>query len=553
MTTTAAFTEDAYNTAVAAAIDVVRTRYPNLDLRAGTALRSLVIEPAALLDASQRTAVNRLRDAMSLPAMARQGGANREDAAAVLSNFGITLGPGAKSKGLIRINTTSPSDIAVRAGIVFTSASGARFIVTSTTLASSNPAVGESRIIPATGGRYYFTVPAEAAEVGSSGNIPQGHALTTDVILGGYVSAEAFSGFTDGEDGESLASAMARIPSALACRAMTNSVSARARLVDALPDPSVLRAVSCVGMGRREQLRDKHNVFGIAVGGRIDTYVRLFSAPRVVSFVADGTLLTGAEYAGNGVYSIQIPDYPGFYAVKHVGTADSPDKQGSLQYELVREAVGYSGIGHDFDFRDGWHEAAWSKYQLGRILVKGVTVGGNYITNAYGSPQPPVESTMATAATMPFKVDLYWCDGISALQDFVDSPETRNVAADHVVRSPAICLVGVHAEVRLKPGVAVSREELESAVTEYVNSRSFVDKLTRSEIANVLIQRGVESVDLSSAGMQLSGRVCGADGKWYYLEGDALDVSAVGPDTAMLGKGTVVFAAEPESVQVTIA
>ena len=126
------------------------------------------------------------------------------------------------------------------------------------------------------------------------------------------------------------------------------------------------------------------------------------------------------------------------------------------------------------------------------------------------------------------------------------------MAADYVVRTPAICFVGMSAAVRPKSGVSLDSAALEDAVAAYVNGRSFVPRITRSELANVLLQHGVESVDLSAAGMRLSGRLCGADGEWYYLEGDALDVTAVGPDRAMLTSETVVFAAEPGAIQVTV-
>ena len=104
----------------------------------------------------------------------------------------------------------------------------------------------------------------------------------------------------------------------------------------------------------------------------------------------------------------------------------------------------------------------------------------------------------------------------------------------------------------MKPGVSATSAELEKHVADYVNGRSFVRRITRSELANVLLQHGAESVDLSSGGMLLGGRICGADGKWYYLSGDSLDVSEVGNERAMLTAGTVVFAAEPGAIQITI-
>lgn len=537
MTTIATMKADAYDTALAAAIDRVRAKHPDLDLRAGTALRSLVIEPGALLDAMQRDEVNRLKTAMSLRAMSREATVPREDAEAVLSNFGIELGGGTKASGLVRVTLISTTPATIRAGVVFTDESSRRFVATKTVTASVDSADDGARIHSTGDGRYYFVVPAEAEEVGSDGNIQQGHALSCSITLGNYYSSEAFSDFTGGEDGESVAAAVARIPSALAYRGMTNSLSVRAQLSTALGDPSLLRAVSCAGHRSRAQLRDKHNALGIAVGGRVDVYARLFDAPGVVSFIADGVKVgtdeDGLEPAQTVyLYRIDLPRYPGFYAVRYVGQSDSePGRRGSLQYELRRGTVEGASADHDFDVSADSCETAWSAYQDGSVVA-----------TVYEDRGP----------TASFKVDLYWTDGIEALQALVDSPEVRNVAADYVVRSPAICFVGMSATVKPKAGLSLDPEALNDAVAAYVNGRSFVPRLTRSELANVLLQHGVESVDLSPGGMRLSGRLCGADGKWYFLEGDSLDVTAVGPDRAMLTSETVVFAAEPGAIQVEV-
>jgi len=528
--TTAELTKDAYNTAVKAAVDTVRAEHPDLDLRSGTAVRALVIEPGALLDATQRDVVNRLRTAMSLRAMSREASVPRADAEAVLSNFGIELGGGTKATGLVRVNLTGTASVTVRAGVEFKTEDGVKFVASKTTVASVDPAVGEEEIRPATGGKYYFTVPVEAEEVGSAGNIRQGRSLECSIIIGNYYSSEAFSDFSGGEDGESIASAVARIPAALAYRGMTNSLSVRAQLSASLADPSVLRAVSCVGHRERAQLRDKHNPLGVAVGGRVDVYARLFDIPGVESFVVDGTLVEHDSTAGTGTYRIVLPAYPGFYAVRYVGPAEDPGRQGSFQYELVRGMV--AGASEEHDCVNAC-ETAWSAYQDGVILVY-----ADYDAS-YG-------------ASRAFKVDLYWTDGIKALQELVDSPEVRNVAADYIVRSPAICLVSMTAPLRLKAGSSATEESLEKAVMDYINSRSFTGRLTRSELANVLIQHGAESVNMGDSGMRLAGRICGADGVWYYIDGDALDVSQIGPEQAMISAGTVVFAAELGAIQVSI-
>ena len=217
-----------------------------------------------------------------------------------------------------------------------------------------------------------------------------------------------------------------------------------------------------------------------------------------------------------------------------------------MLYELVRGHVEGASDAHDFSFRGGEEEIAWSAYQKGHLLVTDNTEDDWYLDPEVDNPTP------VRPPSKKFRVDLFWTDGIPALQALADDPERSNVAADYVVRTPAVCLVNMNAKVRLRPGSGATASELEEAVAAYVNTRSFVARLTRSELANVLLQHGVESVDLSPAGMYLGGRVCGADGEWYLLEGDSLDVSAIGPERAMLGAGTVVFAAEPGTIQVTV-
>ncbi len=541
MTDIAGLTEDAYETAVAAAVDLVRAKHPDLDLRKGTAVRSLVIEPAALLDASAADTVNRLRTAMSLKAMAREATVPREDADAVLSNFGMELGGGAKATGRVRVNLTGVDPVTIRAGIVFQTEAGVKFAVTKTTRADVDPASDEEAIISANDGTYYFTVPVEAEEVGAGGNIQQGHALTTSVLVTNFASAEAFSDFSGGEDGESVASAMARIPSALAYRGMTNELSVRAMLSAAFSDKSAIKAVSCVGHRDRAQLRDKHNPLGVSVGGRVDVYVRLFDAPGVVSCTA--TL----QRTESGRGRLTLPDYPGFYAVKYVGPSAEPSRQGSLQYELRRTSVAGATEAHDFDVSADGCETAWSAYQSGYVDV---TWHDDSV--AVMPVAPPPQEAQALAGRS-YKVDLYWTPGIAELQKIADGASTRNVAADYVVRSPAICLVSMTAAVRMKGGSAATESELADKVAAYVNGRSFVERLTRSELANVLLQSGAESVDLSTGGMYLGGRVCGADGAWYYLSGDALDLNSIAEDRAMITSGTTVFAAEPGSIQITIS
>lgn len=546
-------TDTAFSDAVAATVDLLRASRPELDLRAGTAIRALVVEPAALAAASLSGDIAALRASLSLESIRAGVGVSREDAAAVLSNFGVTLGPGAAASGLVRIVTRAPGDAAIAAGTTFTDGNGAVFSATTTTRASTTPVGDETPIIARGDGTYYYTVPVSSDETGSGANILQGTVLTPSVAIGGLVFCDAYSDFTGGSDGEGVAAAIDRIPATLAARGLTNAFSVEATLTSRTGGSPRIHALSCVGYRSRAMLRDRHNVLGVSVGGRVDVYVRAFDAPQTVTVVLDGVRVESSDSAPR--YRIDIPaTYRGAYAVKRVCRADfgfSGDGGSGLWMSLphrLERGVASADFGvHDFDVSDDACETAWSVWQSLSLVVDDLPYYAEGVVD--GVYKPP--------ATARFKVEIYHVDGLDALQAVVDAEDVRNVSADHVVRYPPICLVDVVATVRPRAGAVVSPQALEACLADYINGRSFTGRLTRSELANVLLQHGVESVDLGAGGMALSGRVCGADGVWYTLSGDALSTVAIGAgvsggDRNMLDANTVVFAAEPESMHVSI-
>lgn len=535
-------TESSFDDAVAATVDLLRTARPDLDLRAGTAVRALVVEPAATAAAALSGDIESLRRAISVESLLDGHGVSATDANAVLSNFGVSLRVGDKATGLVRIVRSISADTSLALGTTFTDVSGNAFVSTRTVRASLDPVGDEEQLVGRGDGTYYYTVPVESVSAGTGSNVVQGTEFTLDTSISGLVFCDAYADFTGGTDGENVAAAVARIPSALAYRGLTNGLSTHATLAAGLPDASQLRAVSCVGYRRRAMLRDKHNTLNVSVGGRADVYVRTFDAPTTVTFVSRGVRVPSDD--GSVDYDVPIPDdYAGFYAVKRIGRAEYSDIQSSLRHELVREPVDPAAWGwHDIDVSLDACELAWSTWQRAHVRVHDLARypmedGGVYV------PQDEAD----------FKVELYYAPGVPEMQALVDSPDVRNVVADHVVRTPPICLVDVVATVYRRRGTDVSPRYLEDVVAAYINSRSFTGRLTRSELANVLLQHGVESVDLGAGGMQLSGRVNGADGVWYELHGDVLDTTtAIGPDRAMLADDTVVFAAEADAVHISV-
>jgi hypothetical protein len=99
-------------------------------------------------------------------------------------------------------------------------------------------------------------------------------------------------------------------------------------------------AVSTVGYGNMAQRRDKHNLFGVGVGGRIDLYVRNFSDLYSVTKTVYGRL--DGVSNGGGTYKLTLSpaDFPGGCWVKSVADpfasgssseSDEPESEQVLQ------------------------------------------------------------------------------------------------------------------------------------------------------------------------------------------------------------------------------
>ena len=116
------------------------------------------------------------------------------------------------------------------------------------------------------------------------------------------------------------------------------------------------------------------------------------------------------------------------------------------------------------------------------------------------------------------------------------------------MRTPFICSVGVVANVYVGVGQRLDVPALKTVLARYINTRSFFQRLTRSELARVLLEQGIRRVDLGVNGMQLTGLLRDAAGTVHELQGDALDLGAIANPSAMLVPETCVFVAEPGNI-----
>jgi hypothetical protein len=531
-------TQTDFDTAEAYVISLLRAEYPSLDLRRGTVLRDLLVRPAAELYALDSARMEDLRTRMSLAALQESGTAEPSDVDAILFNFNITRRAGTYAQGQLLVKVDAARIYTIAAATRFETLDGLAFetpqLYTIRTGADTDG--GQLELYPANDGSYYFLLPVTATAVGVQYNVVQGTSMDPVASIYGFITAEAYTAFAGGLDQESLDAVIARLPVAISNRSLTSRTSIEAKLRDQFDGTDVsIQSLGVQGMGDEAQIRDKHNPLGFTTGSRVDVYARTFTAPNVVVIRKTGTKTAANTY--------QIPltatDAPGFYAVRSVAETESTlapamnwgalPVVGSYAFTDIRAASGIAQTFHDIDADNSMIETAFSVFQSSVLTVTGVPYSED---------------------THDFKIELYTAPGLTDLQEYVDSLAVRNTEADVLVRCPLICTVGLSTRLYYAPGSAIDTSQMISDVCAYINSRSFVDTLTRSELAGVLLDAGASRVDLTTAGTTLQGYIRDAAGETHRVQGDVLDINDVADGSVLLTPDTCVFAAEPHDIYI---
>lgn len=539
--------EESFNEEALLTIDMLRTGYPKLDLRKGTVLRDLLVNPDATLSSAMRAQVEECRKSSSLKALAERAEAgetvDRDDVDAILSNFNMAQSGGTKAAGLVRVIV---SDVrrkySVAKGAVFReSVSGIDFAVSSDTEALLDPIPGQTELHRGTGDTGWFLVPLECSADGSAGNIDRGTVLDPMFSMYGFVSSAAYGTFSGGSDLEKLDKTVSRIRSSLSMRGLTSAPAVEASLRDAFDgSDSPVVAVSVCGYGNDAQLRDKHNLFGVGVGGRSDVYVRNFTDIPTEAVTRKAYPVDGEE--GSYVMSIAHGDedyVPGMYCVRRVSDPDT-DALSSYRHEERWLSGGLGTTWHDIHV-DGSLESVGHRETAG-------TVWRDVEIKAVGIDPDP--SVVGPDGEIPLRVELVRLPMASEIQGYLDSGEVRNIGADFVARCPVVVQMSIRAVVRHDSSTPFDKDAAIADICSYVNTSGFVSRVTRSEISSILIAHGARSVDLFDENKMLYGFGYDAYGRKFELSGDALDVCNARSPGGMVTESTCVFCLEPVNVQI---
>ena len=519
--------QDNYDAARAVLAEIVVERHPEVETRGGT-ISDLVLTLQGVLSAAGRIERQRLLESNSvLQAIQNPNLVDSATLDDLFSNYFVTRENGGFASGQVTISLSQPTPTVIPQGFVFSA--GTRDFITTNSFAAR---LTEADVLSDTDrvltkqpdGTYTFLVDVKAAVIGSASTLRQGDVVTLSKPVANVLQAFATNDFTGGADPEANSDLVARLELGIAAKTWSNSTNVAA-LVRKQPGFADAR-VSVCGAGAPEMLRDKHSLFPIAYGNRVDIYVKTLSQPTVT------TVTLPATYIGNGlngpIWQIAIgrDDMPAVYAVTRLRRGS---RVASAVVAPTTVAGQYTAAAGDPDIVTPI-EAAFSRFQS--LLV------------TFTDAADPSDTLVANVTQVDYFVTGTALMNISDLQAALTAPALKALAGDVVVRAAVPCLVSLEVDFdRITD--AVPTTTIASALADYVNKSDFNGAIYTSRIMSIVSSFLPSGVNLQR--VRISGIVLGPDGSKRLFR--SFEFLAAPYDPAnMITPATVAFYLDPSDI-----
>ena len=510
---------------------------PTLDVSRGV-FYELLVYYHSLLATRQDTLISDYRRARSLLALEQDPDlADTDLVNDVLSNFRLDRKAGSLARGTIAVILSDNITVTFGRGAIF-EAQGLQYTTTEVYTAKAEAAqinTTTDRLITATSdGRFMFTLEVQAANEGANYNLDKGTLIIPTSPPPTYVTSYATIDFTSGIAAETNAEVLKRLQEGIAAKTLSNRVNMAAFLrgVEAY---SRVVGMSIIGYGDAEMLRDKHSIFPVAYGGRVDWYVRSENLPTTVQLTRTATRLAEDNNTAP-VWQIALDRdaAPGFYEVRAVRPKGTSSISGTLP--ILSDTRSYDLTATDFvpDIISA-EEAAYSRYQTAILKFRDTTQS----ISAY-----------SFGATLEYDVDVTYMPLIADIQTTVSSRDVRHYGADCLVKAPIPCFVQISFIIYKQANEATpDSAAIKLAVSTAINAIGFVGRIYASKIQDAV--HGYLSSNSSVGSIDIFGRIRYPDGTTQYIRGPEL--IQVPADTAkMVSHRTVQFFCRPEDVFVNI-
>lgn len=510
---------------------------PTIDAGRGV-FYELLIYYHSVLATRQEMLINDYRRARSLLALEQDPDlADTDLVNDVLSNFRLDRKAGSLARGTIAVILSDDITVTFGRGSVF-QANGLQYVTTEVYTAKAEAAqinVPTDRLItPTADGKFLFTIEVQATVEGDTYNLDKGTLVVPVSPPPTYVTSYAVTDFTAGVAAETNSELLARLQEGIAAKALCNRVN-MAAFLRSIEAYSRIVGMSIVGYGDAEMLRDKHSIFPVAYGGRVDWYIRSENLPTTTQLTLTATRL--AENNSDApVWQLALGRdiAPGFYEVRAIRPKGTSVESGRLS--IVSDTRSYDMTTTDFvpDIVSA-QEAAYSRYQTSIIKFRDTTQD----ISAY-----------SVGATLEYDVDIVAMPLIADIQETVNSRDVRHYGADCLVKAPVPCFTQVSFIIYKQANEATPDvTAIKLAVSNAVNAIGFVGRLYSSKIQDAV--HGYLATNSSVGSIDLFGRIRYPDGTTQYLR-DSEMIQIPSDPANMVTYRTTQFFCRPEDVFVNV-
>lgn len=516
--------------AVAANREIIRSalaaRFPDYDTRRGV-IHDLVLELFSLLSTAQEAELDKVRSQSRLDA----ADVSETSLDAIAANYRISRRAAASASGQVRVLLSRSMAVTLPAGTLF-SYGTRRYATTGVFHGRTDNALvttDADRLISSEGAYYGFTVDVEAVTPGSTSNLARLASLSMSTPPTSFVGAYAWTELAGGADAESNTDLVARIQSGLSSRAWGNRASLEALIRATYP---AVQAVSAVGAAAAEMLRDRHGLFPVGSGGKVDLYLRSQPLYDVVTKTMTASLVSKVGSVGTWQVNFDVDDVPGFYEVEKVLLSSMAATDAGFTPSADSRSYTLSG-----DYQPDIvtaTEAAYSAYQTAQVQF------ADTVTNA---------TALSLGVTASYQVVVRYMPLVGDVQTLLGSLENRPLAADVLVKAPIPVFTEVTLDFHWPTGsTAPAVEDIQTVLADAVGAQNFSNRLSSSLLASAARARWPQA---TLDNVVFTTRLRKPDGT--SVNATVSDVATVTADAAnMVGSNTLAFYLRAGDIDVTV-
>jgi hypothetical protein len=517
---------------------LISDRHPTVEIAGGVISDIVVYFAGGVGGGINQTEVNRVLQSQSLLAIGNNPDLQEDEIADhVFSNYRVSRNTGTAARGEIAIVVSGDGPVVLSAGARFT-ANGVEFVADAAFIARPPGTVvtsaNERVLEPVSGNNFVFSIDATASDLGTSGNISRGTRLAPARPIDRYVNSYAATDFRGGTDTETNGEVLTRLEQGIAAKAWSNRVNIVA-LVKEQPAFAQTVHYSIIGYGNPEMHRDRHSIFPVSMGGRVDMYARTEGLSQEQTIRKTAVLVDIVAGGSVWQFSLNRDDFPGFYEVTKVLPTDG-DPSLDSGFVVQSDVRGYdlSGDGFVPDVISA-EEGAYSRYQTAVIQFLDTETNTAELTIGDSAEYDVI------VAGMPL---------IAELQLFCGGSEVRNTAGDILVKAPIPCFLSVNFDIEQAAGeTSPDTDAIKIDIASRVNALDFPGQLHASIIADVV--HNYLSARQAVGPINMLGRIRQPSGENLYVRDQLVLILPTKNSTMTTGRTTALLL-DPNNIGISV-